>query len=320
MRRHTRHRGYVLVLTLLLLALAATALAGVCRLSLEKAVRATRAQEDLQRRWGVTSCRAALLPKAPMVLARSVDRPGDGRGEARMSFRLGGQSVTLVFGDEQAKANVNLLYALDGRAGADRAVRALAQAAGATAMRVELRPARIEQRDEDEAEPRHDGAEAKAGKLRSDAEILLELTVEPAFEGWGQVFRGAGADDLLRRRGPLPAVASNLTCWGDGMVNVRRASPEAITAACERWLRPGEVAKLVAARDEDPDFDLWEALDALALSEDRLEAVELLLTDESTCYSLWTIIRTGEREWYDLAVANVAASGGAVSDVRVFSW
>ena len=48
-----------------------------------------------------------------------------------------------MFGDEQAKANVNLLYAVGQRAGAERAVRELAQASG-TSLPVELSPIRLE--------------------------------------------------------------------------------------------------------------------------------------------------------------------------------
>jgi hypothetical protein len=306
MTRRTRHRGYVLLLTLLLLAIAAAALAGVCRLGLEKSVRAARAQEDLQRRWGTLSLRTALLAKAPLVFAS----PGPARGaESRMRIGLGGQPVELVFGDEQAKANVNMLQARDGPASADRVVRQLAQAAGAAALRVELRPVAPEPSDVD-------AADEKAPD--PDPNALPDFTVEPVFESWSQVFRRAGPDDLIGRRGPLPSIAANLTCWGDGMVNVRRASPEAIRAACGKWLRPAEIAKLVAAREKDPDFDVWETLDALNLSEARREAADRLLTEESTCYSLWIVTRAGGREWYDLAVADVTAAG--VSDIQVFSW
>src|SRR6476660_8633708 len=97
-RRNHRHpRGYVLLLTLMLLAVAAAALAGACRGALQKALLATRAQEDLQRRWGVLSCRAALLPKAERVLAVSVDHAS---AETQFDVTLGGQAMTLVFGDE----------------------------------------------------------------------------------------------------------------------------------------------------------------------------------------------------------------------------
>ena len=303
MKRRTRHpRGYVLLLTLLLLAIAAAALAGVCRAGLQSVVRATRAQDDLQRRWGVVSCRAALFRKSPAVLAA----PGR-RGplaEATVSFLLGGQPATLVFGDEQAKANVNLMYALVGRAGADRAVRALAESSAA-ALRVELRPMALDSNEQTDER----------------ADDTIDVSFEPAFESWGQVFAGASPRELMRGRGTLPSVASNLTCWGDGTVNVRRASREAMLHACDRVLGPAAVTKLLAARDKSPEFDLWETLDTLDLPEARRDAADLLLCDESTCYSLWIVTRSGSREWYDLTVGDMPAGGaGANGKLRTFSW
>ncbi len=305
MNLRPRHRGYVLLLTLLLLAIAAAALAGVCRAGLQQAVQAARAQEDLQRRWGVLSCRAALLPKAPKVLA--APRPKNESpdvAEARISLLLGGQSVTLVFGDEQAKANVNLMYALNQRAGADRAVRELAQLSGSPIL-VELHPLEMESTDESDSDEK---AEDEA----------LDVSFQPFFESWGQIFPAAGPDELVHRRGDSPSVTSNLTCWSDGSLNVRRATREALTRACEPVLGPAHVAKLVSAREKDPEFDLWDTLDALNLSESRRQACDLLLTDESTCFSLWIVTRAGTREWYDLSVADVEA--GRATGIRVFSW
>src|SRR5688500_19347843 len=97
-------RGYVLLLVLVVLAVTAAALAGVSRMSLRKALHARRAEEELQRRWAVVSCRSVLLPKAEAVLSRAEKQTG-ATGEVRRDVRFGGQDLTLVFGDEQAKAN-----------------------------------------------------------------------------------------------------------------------------------------------------------------------------------------------------------------------
>lgn len=311
MNRRTRQpRGYVLLLTLMVLAVAAAALAGVCRAGLQAAVQASRAQEDLQRRWGVASCRAALFAKSPAVFG-APRPPGAGSlSEIVLSLNLGGQPMTLVFGDEQAKANVNLLYASEQRAGADRAVRAFAQASGAT-LRVELRPMASQVQDPIDSNPNDDDPIG-----RDDADDLDDLpidTFEPLFEGWGQVFAGVEPGELIRRRGPLPSVASNLTCWSDGLVNVRRASREVMLRACARVLGPADVGKLLAARDKDPAFDLWETLDALSLPEARRDAAERLLADESRCYSLWIVTRAGPRQWYDLTVGDILPGGRTMS-------
>lgn len=121
-RRTYRRRGYVLLIVLMVLAIAGAVLAGVCRMSLERALFAERAQADLQRRWGVLTCRTVLLPKAEAALSSS----GSHASEVRGNLHLGGQAFSLVFGDEQAKANVNMLYRDGGLAGSESRVREIA--------------------------------------------------------------------------------------------------------------------------------------------------------------------------------------------------
>src|SRR5688572_2863728 len=94
-RFHHARAAYVLPLTLLLLAVAAASLAGVCRASFQKAVQAANAHDDLQRRWAVTSCRKALLPKASRVLAALGPASGS-LSEVRLDLVLGGLPVELV--------------------------------------------------------------------------------------------------------------------------------------------------------------------------------------------------------------------------------
>src|SRR5437660_206248 len=124
--RRGRRRGYALLLVLFVMALAATAMAAVCRLSLEQTTQASRAEADLQRRWAVITCRAVLLPKAEAIIAKSKEP----MSQVAREIRLNGQPLTLVFGDEQAKANLNLLYAQGGLSGAEREVRAMVEASG----------------------------------------------------------------------------------------------------------------------------------------------------------------------------------------------
>lgn len=311
MRPARRHpRGYVLLLTLLLLAIAAAALAGLCRAGLQKAVQASRAQEDLQRRWGTLSCRAAMLPKARNVVEAVPSSGAASSAEAVVRFDLGGQSMTLGFADEQAKANVNLLYATGGHDGATRAAYQIVRSSGAAA-RVRLKPLALE--------PSSDAVEPGP---RDEADgRYVDLEVGPRFQSWGQVFSEASPDQLLRRRGTLPSVTSNLTCWGDGMLNARRASREAVLAVCDRVLSPAQVTKLLAARDKDPaDFDLWETLDAMELKEGDAADVQRVLTDASTCYSLWVVARAGGREWYHFTAADFAEAGGVVGEPVTFEW
>jgi hypothetical protein len=290
-------RGYVLPLTLLLLAVAAASLAGVCRVSFEKAVQAAGAREDLQRRWAVTTCRAAFLRKAERVIAAAKPSETGLASEVRLQVTLGGLPLEFVFGDEQAKVNVNLLYRTGGRAGADRAAGELAAAAGGD-VRVSLAP----------------GASlAEPGSVEA-----LQQDDEPRFfETWSQVFGDTPPGALVAPHGAQGASAvAELTCWGDGTLTYRRASVAALRRACPKSLGATGAARLVALRQKEPDLDLWEALERLELSEEQQAEAEERLTEESACHSLWIIARTPGRSWYDLSLSEDDAGGATAT----FSW
>jgi hypothetical protein len=279
-RRIPPRRGYVLLMTLMLLAIAAAATASVCRISLERALQASRAEADLQRRWGTISCQKTLLPLAETVLSR-------GRAaEASMRFRLGGQEFQVIFGDEQAKANINAIYRRRGRSQTELAVRALAAAAGAS-PRVEVRPLDL-----------------------TDAPINDE---PPAFESFDQLF-SARPQELLTRRGDRPALTELLTCWGDGTINFERVSAAALEQSCRPNLTAAQAKRLIAWRDsprdqdDDAPADVWELIAKMKLSEAASEVLEERLAETSTCYSLWIIAGSGGERSIRLAVLDQDAA------------
>lgn len=299
--RAGRQRAYVLPLTLLLLAVAAASLAGVCRASFEKAVQAAGAREDLQRRWAITTCRAALLPKAERIIAVAASSEAGPTSEVRLHVTLGGMPLDLVFGDEQAKVNVDVLYRDGGRTGAERAVRELTAAAGAD-VRVALTP----------------GAPlVEPGSV----EALQQDDEERAFETFSQVFERVSPRALVFPSWAAERSAvAELTCWGDGTLNFRRASVAALKRACPKSLGATGAARLVAIRQKDPDLDLWEALEQLELSDEQHAEAEERLTDESSCHSLWIVARAAGRSWYDFSVADADATDAAGGATATFSW
>ena len=283
MRRYPHHhrQGYVLLLVLFVLAIASAAMATVCRLSLERGVQANRAAGDLQRRWAVITARSVLLPKAQALVERAPDTAPD----VRRTLRLGGQSFTLVFADEQAKANVNLLYAQGKLTGAEREVRNLL-ADNRGEMLVRLTP-------------------LPAPKLRADEDELFM-----AFESFDQVFGRVSPQRLVG----TPSPVSSLTCWGDGTLNLRRASPQAVRAVLAPHMPAAEIAQLLELRAKNPTLQSGDLLDLLDLSDARREVIDERLTDQSSCRSLWIISDSGDRRWYDLAVSR------GEGDVTLFSW
>jgi hypothetical protein len=271
----------VLLLVLFVLAIASAAMATVCRLSLERGVQASRAATDLQRRWAVITARSVLLPKAQALLDRAPDTARD----VRRTLRLGGQSFTLVFADEQAKANVNLLYAQGKLAGAEREVRnLLADSRGEVPVRLSPLP---------------------TPKVREDEDELFM-----AFESYDQVFGRVSPERLVG----TPSPVSSLTCWGDGKLNLHRASPQAVRAVLGPHMAAGQIAQLLELRAKNPKLESGDLLDLLELSDARREVIEGRLSDQCSCRSLWIISDSGDRRWYDLAVSR------GEGEVTLFSW
>ena len=285
-----RGRGYVLVVTLALLVLAVTLLVSVGRVAVVRAAAGREAAEGLQRRWGAVSIRRAVLPYAEPILTGVERQRGEALAVYRTGVRLGGQEFGIVLGDEQAKANVNaLLEDADAGRAAVRLRGAMAGMGVGNAM--VLRPAAVP--------------------------MLGEVSASnPAIGGFGQVFDGVPPDKLLGaggRGGP----AELLTCWGNGRINVRRASEAAVRLRADPPLTVVEISRVLSARDaslggregirsgDGGPLRGWlgRVLNG-AVSREHLGVGAAVLTDGSACHSLWIVTREGQRERYSLTVVD----------------
>ena len=292
--RHPPRRGYVLVLTLVVLALAAAGMVGLSRAAMLQSLAARRADEQLQRRWGALTCRATLLPNAEAILAREEQRSGRPAAAKQATIVLGRQTFDLVFADEQAKLNANAAVYYRGRKAAERAVRTVVRDAGPGRLDVRflagserpVAPANAE--DEDDAE----GVALAAAETESPDDPADRADYRP-IGSFGQVFSGAAPRELLR---------VGVTCWGDGGLRLKRAPAEAIVELCTPALDAAQVRRLVAIRDGRPDVPVARALDLLQVDADTRDEVEDRLTDQSACHSLWVVARGPERSWYHFAV------------------
>src|SRR5258706_3437040 len=141
MRRRTNHPAYVLPLVLALLALAAVALHGVVLSALNASTHSLDAQNELQRRWALTTIQTTLLPTVEHTLARAQAGRHHPLVATTATLQLGNQTFELTFSDEQAKANVNTLYDRQPPRELEATLTAL-QPAGVRRLPVEIRPLR----------------------------------------------------------------------------------------------------------------------------------------------------------------------------------
>jgi cell division protein FtsL len=288
MRPTPRHRGYVLLIALVLVALAALAVAGASRTSLRQARAAIEAQRQLQRRWGTLSIQHTLLPQAARMLSAEEQRRQSTMASCRVELRLGEINFRLIICDEQAKLNVGQLTAERGRPAAEIALRQLLGASIAS-LKVKLRPAIGE----------------GVATFGSYADVLDGLGPR-ALLGTSTASSAASA---------ASAPAELITCWGDGRVSARRAGRQVLRAVLSPPIDIGRIDRLIALSRQSPRLSLGQVLDQLDLTREQRALAESILVEGSTCQALWIIATEGQSERYRLAVAPAGAGGPLV-----FEW
>ena len=308
---HRRRRGYVLLVALGLLVLSATLLVSIGRAAVDHALRARRAEAELQRRWSVVSARVAVLAGADETLTRLEQEFHRPLPVYRTTVRLGDETLELVLSDEQAKANVNALIAsAAGKSGAETRVREAVAGSGLTNA-VLMRPSMLP-------------TDRPGGLPRS-------------VDGFGQIFDRVGPQQLAGLGEAAPV--NVLTCWGDGAINVMRASRGSLALAAGGQINEVAIGRLIKARDaayappeqarmslspqrtDQPVSRSGDAVTSL-LSRARIDAAargRVAMTSRSTCHSLWVIATSPSgRRTHSLFVLDASIAGER--QVRSFAW
>ncbi|MFG0250419.1 MAG: hypothetical protein ACF8OB_16155 [Phycisphaeraceae bacterium JB051] len=276
-----RARGYVLVMALLLIAMAGSVLAIMAKRSVFDASDVKQAQQQLQHRWAAYSLEKSLLPRADKVITtllekESTDDKPTFAGKVEFQIQLADTNYQLTLSDENAKANVNqLIDVKPSQATSSQPIGHLLQQ-----MQVRNIPA-----------------------IQLRPHVWENAANPQPIQTLGQVFTHVSPNELIPFASQDPAVLDALTCWGDGKLNLRTASPQVIKALCLELMTRGEIDKLIRARDDDPKITLTAALTAAGVDKKQLEKVKALFTEKSTCMSLWTRWETDRRTHCRLAIA-----------------
>lgn len=278
-----QERGYILVITLLLMAVASLALIQVSRASLLKALVAKSAQQALQRRWGAMSCQSALLSQAESILKQAEEKIDEPVVTTRIAMTLGGQTFELVISDEQAKANIESLYERRGRQTTESNIRSL------------IRQSR-------------DPAAVRLKPINPNASVIQSRASLPVLGSFGQIFTNATAQQIVGTREQSETAATYFTCWGSGKLNFRRASQEALKQVCEGVITDNQIDRLMTARQDTSLEGMDDILNQLALTKTKKDQLTKLFTDKSSCHSLWVVMRDANRTWHRLIVSESATS------------
>jgi len=281
-RRPSRRRpGFVLLMTLVLIAIFALAMVGLARHSLRVAFEAIECQERVQRHWGRVSLVQSALGRAEVILSER-DRQ---RLEIAQEVRLGGTRFVLVLGDEGAKVNLNHVYQRGGTAAIRKVTDELV---GILPLRYQRNP-----------------PNAKAGDFKP-------------YQSWGQVFDCRSLSNSETAVRTLMQAGAQVTCWGSGKLNVRRASQPSVETVC-RIAGATEVAsKLIDELALNPTTPVEELLSRFDLQDSQRQELSGWLSDHSTCYSLWITMVDNTRSRHEMHIAQV--SGEDPADVVCFSW
>lgn len=262
-RNDRRHRkGFVLLLTLFLLAILGLLSVGIARRSLAIAEQAVSAEEDLQRRWAALSCQRSVLLRAERIFQHRDELADQEKATARNVYRitakvqLGKTTLLLVLADENAKIDLNVLAEQGGGRLTDFLRNLIEGASSRIRLHLGLR-----------------NANAKT---------------PAAFDSWGQVF---ALDEIRDADAPknLATLTEELTCWGGGQLNVHRASDRSIEQVFKKEVSPVMVERLLRVRATGGKTPLEGLLGQLSATEKEQERFRALLTDESQCYSLWGV-------------------------------
>jgi hypothetical protein len=249
------------VMTLLLLVVATVALAAVTAESHKRVMAARNAQDELQRRWAALSCEQTLLPRAPAVLHRASEKAGKPIARVTHTVEIGGQKLTLVFADEQAKANVNFLAnRMDGTK-----LRETLHTLTGPGVTLELLPTITREK-------------TAAGKENATQ----------SYGSYGQVLGNIPPHELVA------GVAERFTCWGDTKLNTRAASPAAVMAVAATVLGDDELLRFERAIKKTPAARWRDVFREINILPDRVKLMEERVTETSSCSSLWVIPAGGQ--------------------------
>lgn len=299
-----RRPGFVLLLTVVLLALVAAGLAGVARRSHRASLDANRLEAELQRRW-LARTAENLLPhvgewfdtRSRGIDPSSLQTTGSAEPLACETIRLdlGHHQIQLVLGDEQAKFNLNAAWDEADPAVGRAKVRQLCADLGLPLV-PQLRPLNSFQ----------------ATAANSDHDW-------PAFGTYEQLIPtppGSLASEAERSRGRWvvaavgptndgrAALADHLTFWGDGRLRIDRASAPALHAALAPLLSPSQIEQILLLRGEG--LDGLALLDALELTDrQRRESAGRIAADSQT-FSVRLHLDDGRRLRTSLSVSGSA--------------
>ncbi len=318
-----QRRGYILVMVLVTLIIVITALTSVATKSLRTSQQAGNAASMLQQRWGMTTCKNMFLPNAGRTfllyeqeqLAKTKGSPGRTNVLAE-SVMLGGQRFDMVLSDENAKVNLNTMYHLGGPKSVGDAVKTIG---GLPLQRsMSPRPAVPPTNRFQLNASKSGGSDASGEAGGPNGSADLAQSALPAFRSWGEIF------DLgkMKRESPDGILkfdfTKSLTLWGNGQVNIRRATNEVIGSTLEAVMTKAGAKSLLSELNRTEEVDLQAIVETKLTRPSDRRAVMTLIGMSSFSFSLFVDVDAPQGRSRRLFVSTTDIDGSPTTTEFVF--
>lgn len=250
-----RQSGFVLIMTLFVLAIVGLLLISLANHSMVTATDAKKLRRETERKWSQASCQRFALHHIDEFL-QSPEESENQRPlrDNQFTIRLQDTDYRVSISDESARLDVNLVYENSSRVKAAQVIRRMLPAN--TALQVRLRPNMIDNQD----------------------------AITRPFEGWGQVFVFNG-----REMHAIPSEMANatnqLTCWSQKL-NIRTCDDTALLESAKLVVGGSVANQLVSARRESPNATVQQLLQSTGATKSQKESLLSLLSDRSWCQSI----------------------------------
>ncbi|HBV64126.1 MAG TPA: hypothetical protein DEF45_14015 [Rhodopirellula sp.] len=274
------HSGYVLMTVIAVSILVITCLSLLARQSLSLGLKAADQERMLQKRWGSLTLQRTLLVNAERIFERLEEknrRQGNGTPPViRSKLVLGEVAFDLLLADEDAKLPLNTLYHYVGLKKTEDSINRVAGSNATLATR--LIPA---------VEPMQISREKQRATASDDEENEVTEDVPDAFRSWGEVFDLATLGKGSGNKTSLQASTTNLTCWGSGQLNFRRASDKAILALAQVVVQDGKARRVLQRYRASPTASLSTLLLGEVSDQQKQRQLQTIFSETSTNFSIW---------------------------------
>ena len=280
--KHQRkaHSGYVLMTVIAVSILVITCLSLLARNSLALGLKAADQERMLQKRWGSLSLQRTLLANAERIFEQLEEKNrlqgNDTTPVIQSKLLLGEVTFDLLLADEDAKLPLNTLYHCLGLKKTEESINRVAGSNATLATR--LTPV---------VEPMQISREKQRVTALDDEENPINEDVPDAFRSWGEVFDLATLGESSGNNTSLQASTTNLTCWGSGQLNFRRASDEAILALAQVVVQDGKARRVLQRYRGSPNASLSTLLLSEISDPRKQRQLQTIFSETSNNFSIW---------------------------------